>query len=356
MGIKNTFNKKIGSLLVTGSLALALGSCGGSSDEIEATTTNNSNSRLEAVKNRGTLICGVNGQLPGFSFVNENGQYSGLDVDLCRAIAAALFDDPNQVEFRDLSAQERFTAVISGEVDLLNRNTTWTVSRDTTVGMEFAPTTFYDGQGIMAKKSSNFKKLEDLNEKSICALSGTTTEQNLADRMRKLGVSYEPVVFDDPDAVYAAYEQGRCEAVTSDRSQLTARRVRLADPQEHELLAEILSKEPLGPLVTNGDSQWFDAVKWITYALIQAEEFGITSANLSSFANTEDPEIQRFLGQVGNLGEDMGLPNDFAARIIKHVGNYGEIYERSIGQPFGLERGLNNLWTNGGLLYSPPFR
>ena len=356
MSKKITFNQKLSSLFVTGLLALSISSCGQSSNTTEQSTTINSESRLETVKSRGNLICGVNGQLPGFSFINENGQYSGMDVDLCRAIASALFDDPDKVEFRDLSAQERFTAVISGEVDLLNRNTTWTISRDTSAGMEFAPTTFYDGQGIMTTKASKVRRLEDLNEKSVCALSGTTTEQNLADRMRKLGVTYEPVVFDDPDAVYAAYEQGRCEAVTSDRSQLTARRAVLANSQDHELLEVVLSKEPLGPLVANEDSQWFDAVKWITYTLIQAEEFGITSANLSSFENTEDPQIQRFLGQVGNLGEDMGLPNDFAARIIKNVGNYGEIYERNIGEPFGLERGLNNLWTNGGLLYSPPFR
>ncbi len=350
---KTTFNQKLSSLLVAALLALSVSSCGNGSSTTETSSTN---SRLETVKARGTLICGVNGQLPGFSFINEDGEYSGLDVDLCRAVAAALYDDPTQVEFRDLSSQERFSAVIAGEVDLLSRNTTWTVNRDTSGGMEFAPTTFYDGQGIMTTKASNITKLEDLNEKSICALSGTTTEQNLADRMRKLGVTYEPVVFDDPDAVYAAYEQGRCEAVTSDRSQLTARRAVLANPQDHQLLGVVLSKEPLGPLVTNGDSQWFDAVKWITYALIQAEEFGITSANVNSFADTQDPQIQRFLGQVGNLGEDMGLPNDFAARIIKNVGNYGEIYERNIGQPFRLERGLNNLWTNGGLLYSPPFR
>ena len=350
---KNTCNSPLNYLVVTVLLALSIVGCG---TTISDNSTEESTSRLETVKTRGNLICGVNGQLPGFSFVDENGEYSGMDVEVCRAIASALFDDPNQVEFRDLSATERFTAVISGEVDLLNRNTTWTVSRDTSVGMEFAPTTFYDGQGIMVTKASNITKLEDLNEKSICALSGTTTEQNLADRMRKLGVTYEPVVFDDPDAVYAAYEQGRCEAVTSDRSQLTARRVVLANPQDHQLLGIVLSKEPLGPLVANGDSQWFDAVKWMIYVLIQAEEFGITSANLSSFANTEDPQIQRFLGQVGNLWEDMGLPNDFAARIIKNVGNYGEIYERNIGQPFELERGLNNLWTDGGLLYSPPFR
>ena len=275
MSQKITFNQKLSSLLVAALLALSIGSCGQSSDTTEeSTTTISSNSRLETVKSRGNLICGVNGQLPGFSFINENGEYSGMDVDLCRAIAAALFDDPNQVEFRDLSAQERFTAVISGEVDLLNRNTTWTVSRDTTVGMEFAPTTFYDGQGIMTTKASQVTQLADLNGKSICALSGTTTEQNLADRMRKLGITYEPVVFDDPDAVYAAYEQGRCEAVTSDRSQLTARRAVLANPQDHELLGVVLSKEPLGPLVANGDTQWFDAVKWITYAQILQPELG----------------------------------------------------------------------------------
>jgi len=353
MSKQNIFSQKFSSILLAGLLALSVSSCG-TSENNPVSSANSS--RLETVKSRGKLICGVNGQLPGFSFVNENGEYSGMDVDVCRAIASALFNDPNQVEFRDLSATERFTAVISGEVDLLNRNTTWTVSRDTTAGMEFAPTTFYDGQGIMTTKTSNITKLEDLNEKSICALSGTTTEQNLADQMRKLGVTYEPVVFDDPDAVYAAYEQGRCEAVTSDRSQLTARRAVLANPQEHQLLSIVLSKEPLGPLVANGDSQWFDAVKWITYSLMQAEEFGITSANLSSFGKTGDPQIQRFLGQVGTLGEDMGLPNDFAARIIKNVGNYEEIYEKNIGQPFRLERGLNNLWTNGGLLYSPPFR
>ncbi|MGL6343959.1 MAG: amino acid ABC transporter substrate-binding protein [Waterburya sp.] len=312
--------------------------------------------RLATVMSRGRLICGVNGQLPGFSFVNDQGEYSGMDVDICRAVAAALFDNPSKVEFRDLSTPERFTAVQSGEVDMLSRNTTWTISRDTSVGMEFAPTTFYDGQGVMATQASDIETVEDLDGKSVCVLSGTTNEQNLADQMRRLGLNYAPVVFEDVDLLYGAYEQGRCEAVTSDRSQLTARRSILANPDAHEVLDEVLSKEPLGPVVADGDSQWFDVVKWVTYTLIQAEELGISSQNISEFAQSQDPEVRRFLGAEGNLGDDMGLPNDFAKKVIRHVGNYEEIYDRNIGEPFELERGQNALWSDGGLLYSPPFR
>ncbi len=358
MSIKTFCQKKWSLLLVAGIIFTSLNSCGGGGDSTTNNVGNNSGttSLLDTIKSRGNVVCGVNGQLPGFSFVDENGEYSGMDAEFCRAVASALFDDPAKVEFRELSAQERFTAVQSGEVDLVSRNTTWTISRDTSVGMEFAPTIFYDGQGIMVRKDSGIEDLQGLADRSICVLSGTTNEQNLADRMRKQGINYQPVVFEDVDAVYAAYEQERCAGVTSDRSQLTARRAILANPEEHEVSSLVLSKEPLGPMVANGDAQWFDAVKWITFALIQAEEFGINSQNISSFEKTEDPQIRRFLGQEGNLGEDMGLPNDFTARIIKHVGNYGEIYDRNIGQPFGLERGLNELWTNGGLLYSPPFR
>ncbi len=322
----------------------------------ESNNTINNSSRLDTVKSRGTLVCGVYGNLPGFSFVDESGEYSGIDADLCRGIAAALFDDPDKIQFRNLSAQERFAAVKSGEVDLLSRNTTWTISRDTSVGLEFAPTIFYDGQGMMVKKASGAKELADLNNKSICVQSGTTTELNLADQMNKRGINYTPVVFENPDALYAAYEQGRCEGATSDRSALIARRASLPQPDDHVVLDVVMSKEPLAPAVANGDSTWSDTIKWITYALIQAEEFGITQENLSSFENSNDPSIKRFLGLEGNLGEDMGLPKDFAARVIKHVGNYGEIYQRNIGEPLGLERGPNKLWTNGGLLYSPPFR
>lgn len=348
-------NKKylLRNIMAVGTLTLSLVACGGDST---TTTANSKNSRLQTVLDRGSLLCGVNGQLPGFSYVDENGEYAGMDVDICKAIASALFGDASKVEYRDLSAQERFTAVQSGEVDILSRNTTWTTSRDTSIGMEFMPITFYDGQGLMVAKASGIDRLEDLNDKSVCILSGTTNEQNLSDRMRKLGVSYQPVVFEDTDAVYAAYEQERCEAVTSDRSQLIARRAVLANPEQHEVLGTVLSKEPLAPLVANGDSTWSDAVKWVVFALIQAEELGINSQNLVDFLDSEDPEVKRFLGQEGSLGSDMGLPDDFAASIIKNVGNYGEIYQKNIGEPFDLERGQNDLWTNGGLLYSPPFR
>ena len=351
---------KLSSILIALMLIIG-GGCSNSesnsnNSENNAAQTNDNAGRLATVKERGNLVCGVNGQLPGFSFVDENGEYSGMDVDLCRAVAAALFGDSTKVEFRDLGAQERFVAVQSGEVDLLSRNTTWTLSRDTSVGMEFAPTTFYDGQGLLTTTASNIEQLEDLNGKSVCVLSGTTNEQNLADRMRRLGLNYSPVVFEDVDLLYAAYQQGRCVAATSDRSQLTARRAVLPNPDEHQVLDVVLSKEPLGPLTANGDSRWFDVVKWSTYAMVEAEELGINSQNVDSFAQTKDPEIRRFLGLEGNLGQDMGLPNDFAQKIVKQVGNYGEVYQRNIGEPFKLERGLNALWTDGGLMYSPPFR
>lgn len=327
---------------------------GGSGNQ-EAT---NVSSRLDVVLQRGTLICGVEGNIPGFSFVDETGEYSGLDVDVCRAVAAALFDDPQAVEFRNLTSSERFEALKGGEVDMLSRNTTWTTSRDTQVGAEFAPTTFYDGQGMMVRKDSGIKTLEDMAGKSICVETGTTTELNLTDNMRKRNVSFEPVVFQEANAAYAAYAEGRCEGMTSDKSQLLARRSTLPNPEEHELLTVTMSKEPLGPVTVNNDSAWFDVVKWVTYSLIQAEEFGITQGNVEQQKSAEDPNIRRFLGVEGSLGSDMGIANDFAARAIAAVGNYGEIYDRNLGMSsqFQLDRGLNALWTEGGLLYSPPFR
>ena len=312
--------------------------------------------RLNTVLKRDKLICGVSGKLPGFSFVNEKGEYSGLDVDLCRAVAAALFDDPSKVEYRNLSAAQRFSAVQSGEVDLLSRNTTWTTSRDTEIGMEFAPTIFYDGQGIMVSSKGGIKKLDQLKGKTICIKSGTTTELNLADQMSKRKINYTPVVFSDDDVLYNSYLQGRCEAITADRTQLVGRRAIFSSPDSHVILDSVLSKEPLSSAVATGDIGWFEAIKWITYALIQAEEFGINSSNVDTFKTTNDPSIKRFLGTEGSLGEKIGLPNDFATRIVKHVGNYGEIYERNIGEIFNLPRGQNDLWTRGGLLYSPPFR
>ncbi|PSF38751.1 amino acid ABC transporter substrate-binding protein [Aphanothece hegewaldii CCALA 016] len=360
---KTRKNSKYQIGLVIVGLSLLLNSCGENqtptgqnSGNTNDTSITNQNSRLATIKQRGKLICGVNGQLPGFSFVNEQGEYTGLDVDICRAIAAALFDDPTKVEYRALSTQERFTAVQSGEVDILSRNTTYTLSRDTSVGLEFAPITFYDGQGMMVSKASGIKTLEDLKGKTICVQAGTTTELNLSDQMRKRGIDYTPVVFDDPDAMYAAYQQGRCQAATSDRSQLSSRRSALPKPDDHIVLDTVLSKEPLAVAVANGDSAWFDVVKWSIYALMEAEELGITAKNISTFANSQDPSVKRFLGAEGELGADMGLSNDFAARIVKHVGNYEEIYDRNITKTIGLQRGLNQLWTKGGLLYSPPFR
>ena len=338
-------------------LALALtltAACSG------GTTTDTADaSRLNAVLERGQLVCGVDGGIPGFSFVDESSNYSGLDVDVCRAVAAALFDDPDAVEYRRLDSTERFTALSGGgEVDMLSRNTTWTISRDTQVGMEFGPTTFYDGQGMMVRADSGIASLEDFAGRAVCVETGTTTELNLTDQMRKLGVEFEPVVFQDADAAYAAYDEGRCEGMTSDKSQLIARRSTLPTPDEHVLLDVTMSKEPLGPLTVNNDSAWFDVVKWVTFGLIQAEEMGITSENIDEFAGSEDPNIARFLGEEGTLGEDMGIPNDFMYRAISNVGNYGEIYERNLGaeSQFNLDRGLNAQWTDGGLLYSPPFR
>ncbi|MEY2983881.1 MAG: hypothetical protein RLZZ568_498 [Cyanobacteriota bacterium] len=350
-------------LTLTGGLLLlaVLTACGGTSGSTDhandTNTTAPTSGRLAAIKARGKVVCGVNGEVPGFSFVNEAGDYSGLDADFCRAVAAAVLGDAEKVDFRKLSSQERFTAVQTGEVDLLSRNTTWTLNRDTAVKMQFAPILFYDGQGIMATQSSGIKALTDLDGKAVCVLAGTTSEKNLADQMAKVGVkSYQPVVSDDVDSLYNAYQQGRCEAVTSDRSQLVARRSILPNPQEHQVLTVTLSKEPLAPAVAAGDPAWFNTVKWVAFTLIQAEEFGITADTVETFKTSENPDIRRFLGVEDKLGEDMGLPQAFAAQVIAQVGNYGEIYQRNVGEPFGLERGLNNLWTQGGLLYSPPFR
>jgi general L-amino acid transport system substrate-binding protein len=313
---------------------------------------------LDTVKERGQLICGVEGNIPGFSFVDQSGSYSGIDVDVCKAVAAALFNDPNAVEYRNLDSTERFTALTGGEVDMLSRNTTWTLSRDTSVGLEFAPTTFYDGQGMMVRQNSGIQSLSDFQGKSVCVETGTTTELNLTDKMRQAGVQFNPVVFQEANAAYAAYSEGRCEGMTSDKSQLIARRSTLPNPGEHVLLDVTMSKEPLGPVTSNNDSAWFDTVKWVTYALIEAEELGITQGNVDQKKASEDPTVRRFLGVEGSLGEDMGLPNDFAYRVVKSVGNYGEVYERNLGKgsQFNLDRGQNDLWTRGGLLYSPPFR
>ncbi|MDJ0556050.1 MAG: amino acid ABC transporter substrate-binding protein [Microcoleaceae cyanobacterium MO_207.B10] len=315
-------------------------------------------SRLDIVKNRGKLICGVEGGIPGFSYVDENGNYSGIDVDICRAIAAALFEAPNALEYTNLDSTERFSALNGGKVDMLSRNTTWTISRDTTVGLEFAPTVFYDGQSIMLRADSGIKTIQDFQDKSICVEAGTTTELNLTDNLRQRNIEAETLTFQQADPAYAAYADGRCDGMTSDKSQLLHRRVTFPNPEQHIILNISLSKEPLSPAVVNNDSAWFDVVKWVIYALIEAEELGITQANVDEEKNSDDPTIRRFLGVEGNLGEGLGLTNDFTYRVIKQVGNYGEIYDRNLGEnsPYKLPRGQNNLWKNGGLLYSPPFR
>jgi general L-amino acid transport system substrate-binding protein len=314
--------------------------------------------RLGTVIDRGSLICGVNGGLPGFGNLEPDGTFSGFDADFCRVVAAAVLGDPTAVEFRPLSTQERFTAVQTGEVDVLFRNTTWTLNRDSAVGMDFGPVTFYDGQGIMALASLNATQLEDLEGATVCVQTGTTTELNLTDQFRTRNITFTPLVFDDIDATYTAYDEGRCDAVTSDRSQLVSRRTTLQNPDDHTILDAVLSKEPLGPVLAQGDSQWRDVVSWAVYATIQAEEFGINSGNIGDFLATENPDIQRFLGVNATLGQDLGIANDFVVQIIEGVGNYGEIYDRSLGPDtvFDLARGPNGLWTSNGLLYSPPFR
>jgi len=315
--------------------------------------------RLQAVLDRGKVICGVHGSFQGFGFVDSAGAWSGFDVDFCRAWAAALFNDANAVDFRGLSAQARFTALQSGEVDVLSRNSTWTWTRDTELGLTFGPVTFYDGQAIMARKdvvSDPAAGLSALEGANVCVQSGTTTELNLADQFRAAGVSYTPVVFEDQTAAFQAYDEGRCDAITSDRSQLaTQGQAVLTNFADHVILDVVMSKEPLAPAVAQGDDKWADVVHWVVYGMIQAEELGITSANVDTFLTSEDPVIRRLLGVEGELGSKLGLSNDFIYRVIKLVGNYGEVFEKNLG-PFNLARGQNDLWTNGGLMYAPPFR
>ena len=321
-----------------------------------------SGGRLAAVQDRGQLICGVNGSLPGFSFLNDSGEMEGFDADFCRAVAAAVLGDSEAVEFRALSADQRGPALQTGEVDLLVRNTTWTVSRDTAWGL-FGPTTFYDGQAIMANADIGASTLEDLDGATVCVQSGTTTELNLADAISQAGVNIETQVFADIDPTYQAYEEGRCDAVTSDRSQLVARRTAFANPDDHVILDTVLSKEPLGPVVPLGDDEWFNVVKWTVFATIEAEEQEINSENVEQIASESDnPVVQRLLG-VTPEGADpfdsgLGLEDAWVVDVISQVGNYAEIYDRNLGPgtPFDLDRGLNRLWSDGGLLYAPPYR
>ncbi|WFU37383.1 amino acid ABC transporter substrate-binding protein [Bradyrhizobium sp. CB82] len=313
---------------------------------------------LKTIKDRGMLSCGVSQGLPGFSSPDDKGNWTGLDVDLCRAVAAAIFNDPTKVKYVPTSAKDRFTALQSGEIDLLSRNTTWTISRDTSLGANFAGVNYYDGQGFMVKKSLKVNSALELNSASVCVQTGTTTEQNLADYFKANNMKYEVIAFATNDETVKAYESGRCDVFTTDQSGLYANRLKLANPNDHMVLPEIISKEPLGPMVRHGDDQWFDIVKWTQFAMVTAEELGITSKNVDEKAKSDNPELKRVLGTDGNFGEQLGLTKDWVVRIVKLVGNYGEVFDRNVGSgsPLGIARGLNSLWNKGGLQYAPPIR
>lgn len=314
---------------------------------------------LDAIKSKGFVQCGVNTGLAGFSNPDSAGNWTGLDVDYCKAVATALFGDPSKVKYTPLSAQQRFPAIQSGEVDMLSRNTTWTLTRDTSVGLNFAPVTYYDGQGFMVSKKLDVKSAKELSGATVCVQSGTTTELNLADYFRANNMQYNPVVIESVDEVNAAFFAGRCDVLTTDVSGLAGTRAAVApNPADYVILPEVISKEPLAPAVRGGDDQFFDLVKWTVYATIQAEELGITSKNVDEFVKSANPEIQRLLGTSPGMGKALGVDEKWAYNIIKLVGNYGEIFERNVGvnTSLKLERGLNALWTKGGLQYAMPFR
>src|SRR6188768_2022411 len=311
---------------------------------------------LKTVKDRGMLSCGVSQGLPGFSTPDDKGNWTGLDVDICRAIAAAIFNDATKIKFVPLSAKDRFTALQSGEIDVLSRNTTWTLSRDTSLGANFTGVTYYDGQGFLVKKSLKVNSALELNSASVCVQTGTTTEQNLADYFKGNNMKYEVVAFGTADETVKAYESGRCDVFTTDVSQLYAEKLKLANANDHVVLPEVISKEPLGPLVRHGDDQWFDVVKWTLFAMLNAEELGVSSKNVDEALKSNQPEIRRLLGVEGNFGEQLGLTKDWVVRIVKQVGNYGEVFERNVGtgSKLGISRGINRLWTKGGIQYAPP--
>jgi len=313
---------------------------------------------LKAVKDRGILNCGANGTLAGFGLPDAQGKWTGLDVDFCRAIAAAVLNDAEKVKYVPLSAKDRFTALQSGEVDVLARNTTWTSSRDTSLGLNFTGVNYYDGQGFMVRKTLKVNSALELNGASVCVQQGTTTELNLADYFSANKMQLKSVTFATANEAVKAYDAGRCDAYTTDASALYAERLRVTDPNEHIILPEIISKEPLSPAVRHGDDQWFDIVKWILFAMMNAEELNISSKNVDEALKSTNPEIKRFVGTEGNFGEQLGLSKDWAVRIVKQVGNYGESFERNVGlgSTLKIERGLNKLWTKGGIQYAPPIR
>ena len=312
---------------------------------------------LKAVKDRGSLICGVGQGVAGFSLPDDKGNWTGFDVDFCRALAVAALNDPAKVKFMPLSAKDRFEPVKTGGIDVLSRNTTWTLSRDVAFG-NFAGITYYDGQGFMVRKALKVNSALELNGASVCTQIGTTTELNLADFFRANGMKYEVVAFGTADETVKAYEAGRCDAFTTDVSQLYAEKLKLANVNDHVILPEVISKEPLGPLVRHGDDQWLDIVKWVHFGMLNAEELGVSSKNVDEALKSNQPEIRRLLGVEGNFGEQLGLTKDWMVRILKQVGNYGEVFDRNVGpgSKLGISRGLNRLWTKGGIQYAPPIR
>jgi general L-amino acid transport system substrate-binding protein len=339
--------KKITSLAAVSAIAVTMASGAQAASET-----------LDAVKSKGFVQCGVSTGLPGFSNPDEKGTWQGMDVDVCRSVAAAVLGDASKVKYIPLTAKERFTALQSGEIDILSRNTTWTQTRDTTLGLNFAGVNYYDGQGFMVSKSLGVKSAKELDGAAVCIQSGTTTELNLSDYFREHKMSFSPVVFDTSDQTVKGFEAGRCDVLTSDQSQLYALRIKLADPGSAMVLPEVISKEPLGPVVRQGDDQWFNIVKWSLNAMINAEEMGLTSANVDKMKAKASPAVSRFVGMDGPKGSGMDLNDDWAYQIVKQVGNYGESFERNVGtgSPLKIARGVNALWSKGGFLYAPPMR
>jgi len=314
---------------------------------------------LDAVTKKGYIQCGISDGLPGFSYADAKGNYLGLDVDVCRAVAAAVFGDASKVRYSPLTAKERFTALQSGEVDILSRNTTWTSSRDAGLGLNFAGVNYYDGQGFLVNKKLGVTSAKELDGATVCIQAGTTTELNLADYFRANGMKYTPITYDTSDESATSLESGRCDVLTSDQSQLYAQRIKLGAPADYIVLPEVISKEPLGPVVRQGDDEWFNIVRWSHFAMLGAEELGVTSANVEELAKTtKNPDIARMLGAEGDFGKDLKLPKDWVVKIVKQVGNYGESFDRNVGagSDLKIDRGLNAQWNKGGLQYSPPIR
>lgn len=333
--------------------ALAVGATSGAMAQEKST--------LEVVKERGYLNCQVGQPSPGFYRLDDKGQWSGHDVSFCRAVAAAIFGDPGKIEFQSVTSQVRFTSLANGESDMLSRTTTWTTTRDTQLGLDFTTVTFYDGQGFLVRKDSGIKSAKELNGASICVATGTTTELNLADYFRAQKMEFTPVTFEDVNVLVDTFLKGGCDVYTNDKSSLASRRSAFPNPADYVILPDTISKEPLGPVVREGDNQWGDIVRWSVFAMIVAEELGIDSSNVDQFkADSKNPEVRRLLGIEGNLNTGLGLEPDWAFNIIKTVGNYGEVYEANLGvnTPVNIPRegSLNDLWTKGGLIYAPPFR